>query len=95
MVIKLHRHILWILALAVASASHAAPVTGPWLVVQGGGPVTSANTASHGPPAPPQLSDPNADADKDGNSNLLEYGAGTDALVPASRPAGTLTPINP
>lgn len=50
--IERNRHIPWfiarsaVFALTFASASLAAPVTGPWLVAQGGGPVTSANTAS-------------------------------------------------
>ena len=33
-------------ALALAGSGHAAPVTGPWSIGQGGGPVTNANTAS-------------------------------------------------
>lgn len=41
-----------------------------------------------------QLTDPNGDADKDGNSNLLEYGSGTYPLDPASRPVGTLAAEN-
>jgi arylsulfatase A-like enzyme len=34
----------------------------------------------------PLLSDPNGDADGDGVANLIEYGAGTDALNPDERP---------
>ena len=39
----------------------------------------------------PLLSDPNGDADGDGVSNLIEYGAGTDALNPAERPMSVLS----
>jgi arylsulfatase A-like enzyme len=37
------------------------------------------------------LMDPAGDADLDGNPNGLEYGAGTDALNPTSRPAAAIT----
>jgi arylsulfatase A-like enzyme len=37
------------------------------------------------------LIDPAADADRDGSPNLIEYGMGTDALNPTSRPAGTIS----
>lgn len=39
----------------------------------------------------PLLADPLADADCDGSSNLIEYGAGTDGLNPSSRPTATLS----
>jgi arylsulfatase A-like enzyme len=39
----------------------------------------------------PLLADPAGDADSDGSSNALEYGAGTDALDPASRPTATIS----
>lgn len=39
----------------------------------------------------PLLSDPAGDADKDGVSNALEYGASTDALDASSRPVSTLS----
>jgi hypothetical protein len=41
-------HPAWCVAavLSLAAAAHASPVTGPWLVAQGGGPLTNDNTAS-------------------------------------------------
>ena len=38
----------------------------------------------------PLLTDPAGDGDSDGSSNALEFGGGSDALDPASRPAGAL-----
>jgi hypothetical protein len=42
----------------------------------------------------PSLGDPNADADNDGSSNVLEYATGTNALNPASHPAGSLATVD-
>lgn len=39
----------------------------------------------------PLLADPNGDGDGDGVANALEYGAGTGALDPSSRPAGAIS----
>ncbi len=39
----------------------------------------------------PQLADPNGDADGDGSSNRLEYGAGTNALDAFSKPSTALS----
>ncbi|MEX1048442.1 MAG: hypothetical protein WED15_02860 [Akkermansiaceae bacterium] len=36
----------WLLLLAAVPPAHAAPVTGPWSIAQGGGPVTNETTAS-------------------------------------------------
>jgi len=58
------------------------------LGVQGTRPgITYADWAAGNPP----LADPADDADDDGSPNELEYGAGTDALDPASRPSGALS----
>lgn len=39
----------------------------------------------------PLLSDPSGDGDGDGISNAMEYGSGTNALDPASRPVATIS----
>jgi arylsulfatase A-like enzyme len=39
----------------------------------------------------PLLADPNGDGDGDGVANALEYGAGTGALDPSSRPVGAIS----
>jgi hypothetical protein len=58
------------------------------LLTQGTRPGTTYDAWAGGNPL---LADPNGDGDDDGASNLIEYGAGTDALDPTSRPSTTLT----
>jgi arylsulfatase A-like enzyme len=74
---------------ADVSATHPAVVTdlAAKLAVQGTRPGITYSAWAAGNP---QLGDPNGDADRDGSPNLLEYGTGTNALDPASRPVGTL-----
>lgn len=58
------------------------------LSVPGTRPVVSYTTWAGGNPL---LQDPTGDADRDGDSNKMEYGAGTDALDAASRAAPILS----
>ena len=58
------------------------------LGVQGNRPGSSYDAWAGGNPL---LTDPNGDGDQDGDSNALEYAAGTDALDPSSRAKGQLS----
>jgi hypothetical protein len=58
------------------------------LNVQGSRPGITYNAWSGGNPL---LADPDGDGDGDGDSNALEYGGGTGALDPSSRPVGAVS----